>query len=66
MLLQSHPFEAPREAGQAIAALRRGEVALAQAPCSLGEGVTAEAVQAALATLAAADAEKAAAKAVQA
>ncbi len=66
VLLQSHPFDAPREAGQASAALRRDEVALAQAPCSLGEGVTAEAVQAALAALAAADAEKAAAKAVQA
>ncbi len=66
VLLQSHAFDAPREAGQAIAALRRGEIALAQAPADLGEGVGLDAVQAALDALAAADAEKTAAKAVQA
>jgi tryptophanyl-tRNA synthetase len=60
VLLQSHGFDAPREAGQAIAALRRGQTALADAPATLGEGVAAEAVLAALAAMAAADAEKAA------
>ncbi len=63
VLLQSHPFDAPRDAGQAIAALRRGERALADAPAAVGEGVNAAEVQAALEALAAADAEKAAAKA---
>ena len=66
VLLQSRAFDAPRDAGQAIAALRRGELALAQAPAALGDGVDAAAVQAALDALAAADAEKAAAKGAQA
>ncbi|MDH7453998.1 tryptophan--tRNA ligase [Luteimonas composti] len=66
VLLQSQAFDAPRDAGQAIAGLRRGELTLAQAPATLGEGVDADVVQAALDALAAADAEKAAAKAVQA
>ena len=66
VLLQSQAFDAPRDAGQASAGLRRGELALAQAPATLGEGVDAAAVQAALDALAAADAEKAAARAVQA
>lgn len=66
VLLQSQAFDAPRDAGQAIAGLRRGELALAQAPATLGEGVDADVVQAALDALAAADAEKAATKAVQA
>ena len=60
MLLQSHAFDAPRAAGQAIAGLRRGTLALAQAPVALGEGVAESEVQAALEALAAADAERAA------
>ena len=51
---------------QEIAALRRGDMPLAQAHATLGEGVDDAAVQAALAALAAADADKAAAKAGQA
>ena len=65
VLLQSHGFDAPRDAGQAIAALRRGDTALADAPATAGEGVTPVMVQAALDALAAADAEKAAARAGQ-
>ncbi|MDC7807883.1 tryptophan--tRNA ligase [Luteimonas sp BLCC-B24] len=60
VLLQSDAFEAPRDAGQTIARLRRGELAVGDAPVTLGEGVDAATVQAALAALAAADAEKAA------
>ncbi|MDH5835380.1 tryptophan--tRNA ligase [Luteimonas kalidii] len=60
VLLQSHAFDAPREAGQAIAALRRGTLALAQAPATLGEGVDASDVRAALDAIAAADADRAA------
>ena len=63
VLLQSHAFAAPREAGQAIAALRRGELALDAAPASLGENVAAAQVQAALDALAAEEVAKAAAKA---
>ena len=62
MLLQSHAFDAPREAGQAIAALRRGDTALVDAPATPGEGVEFAQVQAALDALTAADAEKAAMK----
>ena len=60
VLLQSHAFDAPRDAGQAIAALRRGALPLPQAPAALGEGVAEADVRAALDALAAADAEKAA------
>ncbi|MBB3345276.1 tryptophan--tRNA ligase [Luteimonas sp. RC10] len=60
VLLQSHGFDAPREAGQSIARLRRGELAPAQAPAELGEGVTLADVQAALDAIAAVEAEKAA------
>ncbi|MDR7194212.1 tryptophanyl-tRNA synthetase [Luteimonas terrae] len=60
VLLQSHAFDVPRDAGQTIARLRNGELALADAPASPGEGVEATTVQAALDALAAADAEKAA------
>ena len=60
VLLQSHPFDAPREAGQAIAALRRGTLSLAQAPVALGEGVDEAGVRGALEALAAVDAERAA------
>jgi len=63
MLLQSRGFESPRDAGQAIAALRRGEAVRLDAHADLGEGVGESDVHAALAALAAADAEKAAAKA---
>ncbi|WP_337244430.1 tryptophan--tRNA ligase [Luteimonas sp. gir] len=60
VLLQSHGFDAPREAGQSIARLRRGELPPAQAPAELGEGVALADVQAALDAIAAAEAEKAA------
>jgi tryptophanyl-tRNA synthetase len=60
VLLQSRAFDAPRDAGQAIAALRRGTLAIAEAPATLGEGVDAAQVQAALDALAAADADRAA------
>ncbi|MEN4902021.1 tryptophan--tRNA ligase [Luteimonas sp. TWI1416] len=60
VLLQSHGFDAPREAGQTIARLRRGELAPAQAPAALGEGVALADVQAALDAIAAAEVEKAA------
>jgi len=60
VLLQSTAFDAPRDAGQAIARLRRGELAVSDAPATLGEGVDAATVQAALDALAAADAGKAA------
>ena len=63
VLLQSRAFDAPRDAGQAIAALRRGTLALAEAPAAPGDGVTEAEVRAALDALATADAEKAAAKA---
>ncbi|HRN61691.1 MAG TPA: tryptophan--tRNA ligase [Luteimonas sp.] len=62
VLLQSVAFDAPRDAGQAIAALRRGALALADAPAALAEGVVEADVRAALEALAAADADKAAAK----
>ncbi len=65
VLLQSHAFDARRDAGQAIAALKRGELAVADAPATLGDGVAEAEVRAAIEALAAADAEKAAAKAAQ-
>jgi len=49
VLLQSHGFDAPREAGQMIARLKRGELALDEMPATLGEGVDAAEVRAALA-----------------
>ncbi|MFL6585967.1 MAG: tryptophan--tRNA ligase [Luteimonas sp.] len=60
VLLQSAAFDAPRDAGQTIARLRRGELALADAPATFGDGVDAATVQAAFDALAAANAEKAA------
>src|SRR5690606_35998135 len=48
VLLQSHAFDAPRDAGQAIAALRRGACAVADAPAALGDGVTEADVRAAI------------------
>src|SRR5690606_19112880 len=62
VLLQSHAFDAPRDAGQTIAALKRGELAIADAPAAFGDGVQEADVRAAIDALAAADAEKAAAK----
>ena len=61
MLLQSHAFDAPRDAGQTIARLRSGALAVADAPAALGEGVAEGEVRAALDALAATDAEKTAA-----
>jgi len=48
VLLQSHAFATPQQAGQAIAALKRGELALDEIPATPGEGVDASEVQAAL------------------
>ena len=62
VLLQSHAFDAPRDAGQAIAALRRGACAVADAPAALGDGVTEADVRAAIEGLALADTEKAKAR----
>jgi tryptophanyl-tRNA synthetase len=53
LLLQSEGFESPREAGQRIAALKRGEL-----DASLGEGADADAIRSALLTLRQAEAEK--------
>jgi len=53
VLLQSDGFDAPREAGQIIARLKRGELALDEIPASPGEGVSADEIQAALDALAA-------------
>ena len=61
VLLQSHAFDAPRDAGQTIARLRSGALAITDAPAALGEGVAEGEVRAALDALAAADAEKTAA-----
>jgi len=52
VLLQSHAFDAPREAGQIIARLKRGELALDEIPARLGEGVSPGEIQAALDALA--------------
>jgi tryptophanyl-tRNA synthetase len=53
LLLQSQGFEQGREAGQWVGKLKaEGAAALAQAPVSLGDGVTADEVGAALAALA--------------
>lgn len=58
VLLQSQAFDAPRDAGQTITRLRRGELAIADAPVTLGADVDAAMVQAALDALAAAEAAK--------
>jgi len=52
VLLQSDAFSAPKRAGEIIAALKRGELAIDQIPAALGPGVSADEVQAALAVLA--------------
>jgi tryptophanyl-tRNA synthetase len=59
VLLQSAAFDSPKDAGIRIAALKRGGFDGAGAQVALGEGVDGELVQAALAALAAAEAEKA-------
>jgi len=59
VLLQSAAFDSPKDAGMRIAALKRGEFDGADAQVALGDGVDADAVQVALAALAAAEAEKA-------
>jgi tryptophanyl-tRNA synthetase len=57
VLLQSAAFDSPKDAGMRIAALKRGKFDGADAQVALGDGVDADAVQAALAALAAAEAE---------
>jgi tryptophanyl-tRNA synthetase len=59
VLLQSAAFDSPKDAGMRIAALKRGKFDGADAQVALGDGVDADAVQTALAALAAAEAEKA-------
>ena len=59
VLLQSAGFSSPRDAGLRIAALKGGAFAGADEEVALGAGIDAEAVQAALAAIAAAEAEKA-------
>jgi tryptophanyl-tRNA synthetase len=54
VLLQSVGFESPREAGQRLAALKQGEVGDAASDFRLGEGVTSDEVNAALAAFVAA------------
>ncbi len=63
LLLQSGGFASPRDAGLAIASLRARDAGLADAAAALGDGVTQADVDEALNALAAADADKAAAKA---
>jgi len=53
VLLQSDGFDAPREAGQMIARLKRGELAPDEISGILGESITPREVQAALDTLSA-------------
>jgi tryptophanyl-tRNA synthetase len=59
VLLQSAAFDSPKDAGMRIAALKRGQFDGVDAHVAFGEGVDADAVHAALAALAAAEAEKA-------
>jgi len=51
VLLQSHGFAAPREVGQIIARIKRGELALHEIPATPGEGVEAVEIEAALTCL---------------
>ncbi|MGV8940632.1 MAG: tryptophan--tRNA ligase [Lysobacter sp.] len=62
VLLQSGGFDSPRDAGQHIGGLRREGFAPADTTVTLGEGVIADEVRAALAALAEEDARKAAQK----
>ena len=59
VLLQSAAFDSPKDAGTRIAVLKRGEFDGADAQVAFGDGVDADVVHAALAALAAAEAEKA-------
>jgi tryptophanyl-tRNA synthetase len=59
VLLQSAAFDSPKDAGMRIAALKRGKFDGADVQVVLGNGIDADAVHAALAALAAAEAEKA-------
>ena len=59
LLLQSIGFDSPRDAGQRIAAIRRGGFDANATDVALGEAVTADEVRAALAVLAEAEADKA-------
>jgi tryptophanyl-tRNA synthetase len=54
VLLQSIGFDSPRDAGQRLAALKQGEVGDAASDFMLGDGVTADEVNAALAAFVAA------------
>ena len=63
VLLQSAGFASPRDAGQRIAAIRQGEIGDAAGDYALGEGVTDEEVNAALAAFVAAQLEGEAGKA---
>ncbi|WP_343231876.1 tryptophan--tRNA ligase [Thermomonas sp.] len=54
VLLQSVGFDSPRDAGVRVAAIRHGEIGDAQSDFRLGEGVTTEEVNAALAAFVAA------------
>ena len=63
VLLQSTGFASPRDAGQRIAAIKQGEVGDAASDFALGEGVTDEEINAALAAFVAAQLEGEAGKA---
>ena len=57
VLLQSTGFASPRDAGQRIAAIKQGEIGDGASDFALGEGVTDEEVNAALAAFVAAQLE---------
>src|SRR5690606_15330829 len=57
VLLQSVGFDSPRDAGQRIAAIRQGEIGDGASDFALGEGVTDDEVNAALAAFVAAQLE---------
>ena len=59
MLLQSTGFDSPKQAGMQIGALKRGAFDAGDSQLSLGDGVDADAVHAALAALLAAEAAQA-------
>src|SRR5690606_33688533 len=63
VLLQSAGFASPRDAGQRIAAIKQGEIGDAASDFRLGEGVTDEEVNAALAAFVSAQLEGAGGKA---
>ena len=63
VLLQSTGFASPRDAGQRIAAIKQGEIGDGASDFALGDGVTDEEVNAALAAFVAAQLEGEAGKA---